>query len=783
METKRCQRCHKLLRIDAQVCSRCGGRDFMRVSAVTKSRPTINLAPAREAASLASHASLPSNPPASPHRVGHYSGLHPEDQPYQSSFLPVAQASPVAPAHVAPAAPVAPVRVASPTTPAPLPNEDEDEIVEEPVMTIEDVYATLPDEPTPVQPSRRRVAAYAPAPQPGTQRGLIVPSDFQAHEQDEAEVYRPLPSAPTAKEPLPLSLMPTQRPPRQRSRAIPVLLALSCFLFLVATSILAFLLMSNSSVAVFAPQIQVEPAGPLGPHDLLIISGSRFPADAQIRFTRDANIPILDASGAQLEVTAYNSGNFSVTISIPADWPAGQHIIYATDQQNHAASALITVVLPQAKPPHLQLASSRLDLGASDTGTISRKTFTLSNNGGDQATWQATSSASWLTISPTHGTFTISQAVEVTVNRTALVPQSYTGHIVFIMQGTHQSVTLTVTMAVNPAPVSPAAANLQITSAALNFSGNPVQNPSSQGLTLQNTGGQPLDWTASVTTSSGGNWLSLSALNGSLAAGSSEALSVSVSSLGLSTGTYNGSLIFSYGGTTLTPVTVSLAVSPPPTAGLAVQPGGLTFNAILGQNPASQSFLITNTGNATLNWGITEDSNGTNYAPATPSRGSLAPGKSYPITVTPSITQLAAGTMNALITIYDTDTSTPVKSQQVKVTFSIVNQAVLSLNENAMSFSHPSNIPISTQTLIITDTGSATLNWSLTVSNPSPIAWISVDNTGSSLTAGTTDFVNVTVDSSHLSPGTYTATLHVQDTDAGTPVAPQTVVVTLTVTS
>lgn len=778
METKRCQRCHKLLRIDAQVCSRCGGRDFTRAPTVTKSRPTINLAPVREAASL------PSNPPASPHRVGHYSGLHPEDQPYQSSFLPVAQASPAAPAgHPAQLAPVAPAariaRVASPTTPTPFPDE---EIEEKPLKTIEDTYATLPDEPMPLPLAKRHIATYAPAPQPGTQRGPLIRAAPPAGAQDETDVYRLLPATSVIKEPLPLSLLPTQRPPKRRSRAIPVLLALSCFLFLVATSILAFLMMTNHAVPEFTPIIFVEPAGPLGPHDLLIISGSRFPANAQVRFTRDANIPILDSSGKQLEVTAYNSGNFSVTISIPADWSAGQHIIYATDQQNQAVSVVITVVQPQAKPPRLQLASSRLDLGANDAGTISRKTFTLSNSGGDQVNWQASSDASWLTISPTHSTFTASQAVEVTVNRGALASKSYTGHIIFTLQGSHQPITLTVTMAVNPAPVSPASANLVISNAALNFSGNPVQSPASQGLTLQNTGGQPLNWAASVTTTSG-NWLSLSAVSGSLAAGTQETLSVNVSSLGLGVGTYTGSLTFSYGGTSLTPVSVALAVSPPPVAGLAVQPGGLTFNAILGQNPAPQNFLVTNTGNATLNWGITEDSNGTSYAPASPSHGSLAPGKSASITITPSITQLAAGNTGALITVFDTDTGTPVKSQQVKVTFSIVSQAVLSLNENLMSFSHPSNIPISTQTLIITDSGSATLNWSLAVSSASPVSWITVDNTGSSLTPGTTDFANVTVDSSHLSPGTYTATLRVQDTDAGTPVAPQTVTVTLVVTA
>ena len=77
METKRCQRCHKLLRADAPVCNRCGGLDFLQVTQARSGRTGATKEPP----------SIPSNPPASPHRAGHYSGLHPEDQPYQSSFL------------------------------------------------------------------------------------------------------------------------------------------------------------------------------------------------------------------------------------------------------------------------------------------------------------------------------------------------------------------------------------------------------------------------------------------------------------------------------------------------------------------------------------------------------------------------------------------------------------------------------------------------------------------------------------------------------------------------
>jgi hypothetical protein len=72
METKRCVYCHKLQRIDAQICSRCGHAFVQKRSRVSKREWT-----------------QPSIPPASPHRAGHYSGLHPEDQPYQSNKIAV----------------------------------------------------------------------------------------------------------------------------------------------------------------------------------------------------------------------------------------------------------------------------------------------------------------------------------------------------------------------------------------------------------------------------------------------------------------------------------------------------------------------------------------------------------------------------------------------------------------------------------------------------------------------------------------------------------------------
>src|SRR5712691_3148013 len=81
MDTRRCLRCHKLLRANAPSCSLCGY--------VFLQEPVRRSNKATDGSHYSATASFPSNPPASPHRAGHYSGLHPEDQPYQSSFMPV----------------------------------------------------------------------------------------------------------------------------------------------------------------------------------------------------------------------------------------------------------------------------------------------------------------------------------------------------------------------------------------------------------------------------------------------------------------------------------------------------------------------------------------------------------------------------------------------------------------------------------------------------------------------------------------------------------------------
>jgi Viral BACON domain len=764
MEIKRCQRCHKLLRADAQTCSRCGGYDFLPVSQ-TKTRLPGALLPG-ETASAPSHATYPSSPTGSPlsplpptqlspHRAGHYSGLHPEDEPYQSSFLPVQRAP----------------------------------LSAQPALDVEEVedltYSTVPDMPgtsAPVALPKRQVASLTPLPTPRQQRSAQIyrePSLEQNETERDLEAARISASTATIAGPRPLAL--ATRPPRrqQRGMVVRLLLIISCFLFVVATGILSFLLLDSKPTPVLKPQLTAESVGPLRVNGTLLLYGSRFEANATVKITRDTNIAVMDAGGNPLQAHTFSTGNFFVSITIGEDWAVGSHVIYAADEQNHKAPIVITVRATPTTAPLLQLAFNHIDVGEDSASVVSHKSITLTNGGGGKVTWQGSSdSPTWLKLTPTNGSFAGGQQVVITVDRSNLAPQSYTGHISFTQQDSKQpALALTVTMGVNPA-----SANLVISNAAFTFAGDTVNNPVTQAITIQNTGGQGLNWTATVSTANGGNWVALSSNSGYLAAGAVSNMTVSAVSAGLSIGTYQGTITFSYAGASATPVTVTLNVNPPPVAKVAISPGGLSFHAIMGQNPRAQSFTLTNSGNAPLNWGILEDSNGKTYAPVTQSSGTLAPSKSVAITVLPSIAQAGAGTLNALITVIDTDAGTPVKSQQVKVTFTIVNQAVISLNQSQFIFNQTSAIPVSSQLVTLTNTGSAPLNWSLTITNTSPISWLTDDNAGGTvLNPGGADFINVQCDSTNLSPGTFTATLTLRDTATVNPAAPLVVTVTVVV--
>src|SRR5437588_8870794 len=724
MDTKRCSYCNKLARAEAEPCSRCGNPYVKSTNGVKKvdrvpmqsSNPASRGSRRNETVHLSmsdGNTSIQrrSIPPASPHRAGHYSGLHPEDQPYQSTVMAV-QRPPERQSNLRGA----------------------------------------------VQPEREKVVLprvdSIVEPEPDQQ--AIVP------------LLRPRFSFP------PRPSLPKKSWPR--GRFVPVMLTLSCLIFLVASSLLAYIFISKKPL----PDKQVLSVMPdqLRVNDAFTLSGKGFGTNDPISFTHDQdNAPLLDGNGKPLQTHADDLGTFSVQVVVPTNWEVGQHSIYAIDiGKEQSVSVLATLWVQQSSlaPPRLQLSSSSIDLGTNVPGVVAKKIITLINVGGGHLTWQASSDQPWLTVSPNTGTFNGRSIVQVMTDSGTLKPQSYAGHITFRQQGSSDKpLTLSVNMTVKSAPP----ANLILSPPSLNFSST-GQNPAGQTIALQNSGGGPLAWTLAATTFDGANWLNATPSSGNLQPGQAMNVTVNVNAAILKPRSYQESLSFSYGGLT-SQAAVSLTVSIPPSAAISLNQSALNFTTLQGTNPAPQSFTITNTGNTTLNWVITEDQNGIDFAPASSRSGSLAPNKSAVITVTPNVLQANAGTLAAAITVADSDGGTKVLSQRITVNIVVKGQGQVSitLSTNSMVFTHDSLVTSSYQFLVIANSGSQTLNWVAKSSAP----WLSTSTGSGALNPGANTLINVSCDSSTLAPGSYSASFVVSDNDAGTTAAPQTLIVNLVV--
>ncbi len=824
MDTKRCAYCRKLARADAETCSRCGHFFTARPKGINRivTFPDGTESMGRSVpgggdqggpVSVAMSIHKRSIPPASPHRAGHYSGLHPEDQPYQSTIMAV-------------------------------------------------------------QPVLERVRAAKPADLAENMRMLSVVGNVESlveDEQDSLVVVPPCSSLPVR------VYTPERKELRKQGRFVSVALTISFLFFLIASSLLTYIFMHRKPLAekqilsVVPNQLRVNDTFILsgsgfGPNDLI-----SFTYDKHNEPMLDSNGKPLqthadDGGAFSVKITVpptWEVGQHAI------------FAIDIGREQSISVMATITVEQSSSAPPLLELGRPVLDMGLDVPGVVSQDTLTLINAGGRQVVWQASSDQPWLTVSPNNGSFAGSAVVQVIVNRGTLASQEYKGHMAFRQQGSSDPpLTLMVTMGVKEAPpasltVSPAAltyvgtmtqdpgeqlitlqnsggqavdwsssignsaawlsispthdhlaahgreaaavsvhaqqmavgsyqgtinlsggANPQVTvNLTVIAPGNLIASPPSltfaasgqsalsQPLTIQNSGGEPVDWTVSAVTADGANWLNLAPTSGHLEASQSAAITVGVDAATLNPHAYQGTLTFKYGGVT-TQVTVALTVSIPPAAAISLNRSTLSFTTIKGANPTAQQFTITNSGNATLNWSVAEDQNGKTFVLVSPSSGSLAPMKSTAITISPSVSRANGGALNATITIFDSDGGTKVVGQKVNVSIVVKDQAVIGVSTNALpTFAHTSQLTSSLQTLTITNTGSQPLNWMV----HSDAKWLSFDHTSGAIASGTSVVVTVSCDSSTLTPGTYPALIVVSDSDMGTQVVSQTVAVQLVV--
>jgi glucose/arabinose dehydrogenase len=193
-------------------------------------------------------------------------------------------------------------------------------------------------------------------------------------------------------------------------------------------------------------------------------------------------------------------------------------------------------------------------------------------------------------------------------------------------------------MGVPPGPPPPPV--LAVSPASLPFSATAGgSNPASKTLTVSNTGGGALSFTAS----DDAPWLTLTPASGSAPADLTAAVNVS----GLSAGTYTATVTVTAAGVSGSPKTipVTLTVSPPQPPALSVSPASLSFSAIEGAAaPPAQNLAVSNTGGGSLSFTTSDDSS---WLAATPASGTA------PATVSVAVTTagLTRGTYTGSVRI------------------------------------------------------------------------------------------------------------------------------------
>jgi hypothetical protein len=351
----------------------------------------------------------------------------------------------------------------------------------------------------------------------------------------------------------------------------------------------------------------------------------------------------------------------------------------------------------------------------------------------------------WLSITPSPGNqgyyLPTPHAVVVSVNTAAtLTAGTYSAEIIIVSQSeagqtvnNAQMMTVPVTLTVMP----PTATFLDSLPGQLTFSmltGAKSLPPPSQPLEIRNAGTGTLNWTATVTTSDGGSWLSISSSSGTAPAVPQVSVSpANIAGGGLLSGTFTGQVVLETSGNTVTiPVAFNVGAS------VYSQVNALDFNMVAGgASPLPQLISIPGTGTAILSIASVSTSTGGNWLNISPAVGSYGYGFNTPfqmiVSPNPAVT-IAPGKYTAEIIVIQDAPNEPNESMVIPVTLTINPPTATFFGDmqGGATFSvvtgSDTNPP--SQSIPIRNAGTGTLAWTAAASTADGGNWLNVSASG-----------------------------------------------------
>ena len=289
--------------------------------------------------------------------------------------------------------------------------------------------------------------------------------------------------------------------------------------------------------------------------------------------------------------------------------------------------------------------------------------------------------------------------------------------------------------------------------------GGPFTPPSKE-YTLRNTGGTPIDWTASKTQA----WVTLSTGSGTLAAGATTTVIVSINSgaNSLAAGPYTDTVTFTNttNGNGNATRSVNLTVNTPGVLSVT-PPDDLSSSGTQGGpfTPPSKTYTLQNTGGTSINWTA---SKAQAWVTLSTGGGTLAAGATTTVTVSfnAGANGLAAGPYTDTVTFTNTTNGNGNTTRSVNLT---VNPTPGTLSVTPPDVLSSSGLPggpftPSSKTYTLQNTGGTSINWTASKIQ----AWVDLSTPVSgTLAPGATTAVTASINSNanSLNPGNHNDTI------------------------
>jgi uncharacterized protein (TIGR03437 family) len=329
-------------------------------------------------------------------------------------------------------------------------------------------------------------------------------------------------------------------------------------------------------------------------------SGVAVDPAGNILIADDLNNRIRKVSGGMITTIAGNgavayAGDGGAAVGASFSNPSGVAVdsagnVYIADTYSYRVREIL-IARPSYQVSSVTLAFSAA-AGGSAPGT---QTINLSSATAGLA-FTTSSSATWLTVSPSNGS--IPSVLQVSVDPTNLTQGSYQGTITITAPNAVPAISA-VAVTVTVSAGTPA--TLGVSTQNVSFTATEGSAALTQQLQVTDTGGGSLAFVSNAITTSGGSWLSISAANGTATPSSPASLTLTATPGSLAPGTYSGTVAITSAGSTINvPVTLSVSA---PTAVILVSQMGLSFTAVAqGGVPLPQTFGILNTGQGSMSW-------------------------------------------------------------------------------------------------------------------------------------------------------------------------------------